>query len=140
MPVSGLGPYDDTNIFARLLRNEIPSRRVFEDEWAVAFHDIAPQAPVHILVVPRGRWVSLADFTAGASDAELCGFFRAVGLVARQLGLEQPGYRALANVGADGGQEVPHFHVHLFGGQALSGRMVSARDGAGQVVRQATDR
>ncbi len=128
MPVSGLGPYDDTNIFARLLRGEIPSRRVYEDSFAVAFHDIAPQAPVHVLVVPRGRWVSLADFTAGASDAEVAGFFRAVGTVARQLGLEGPGYRALANVGVQGGQEVPHFHVHLFGGQAFSGRMVTPRD------------
>ena len=125
MPVSGLGPYDDANIFARLLRGEIPSRRVHEDEWAVAFHDIAPQAPVHVLVIPRGRYVSLADFTATASDAEIAGFFRAVGTVARELGLEQPGYRVLANLGADGGQEVPHFHVHLFGGKAL-GRMVAA--------------
>ena len=123
MPVSGLGPYDDGNIFARLLRGEIPSRRVYEDEWAVAFHDIAPQAPVHVLVIPRNRHVSLADFTANAPDAEVAGFFRAVGMVARQFGLEQPGYRVLANVGDHGGQEVPHFHVHLFGGRSL-GRMV----------------
>jgi diadenosine tetraphosphate (Ap4A) HIT family hydrolase len=129
MPVSGLGPYDDSNIFARLLRDEIPSRRVYEDEWAVAFHDIAPQAPIHILVIPRGPYVSLADFTAQGSDAEIAGFFRAVGAVARQLGLEEPGYRALCNVGFHGGQEVPHFHVHLFGGQALSGRMVQKREG-----------
>ncbi len=129
MPVSGLGAYDDANIFARLLRGEIPSRRVYEDEWAVAFHDIAPQAAVHVLVVPRGRYVSLADFTRDATDAEVAGFFRAVGAAARQLGLEEAGYRALANMGFDGGQEVPHFHVHLFGGQALSGRMVTARDG-----------
>ncbi len=125
MPVSGLGPYDDANIFARLLRDEIPSRRVYEDEFAVAFHDIAPQAPVHVLVIPRGRYVALADFAAAASDAEIAGFFRAVGTVARQLGLEAPGYRVLANMGADGGQEVPHFHVHLFGGRTL-GRMIAA--------------
>ncbi len=128
MPISGLGPYDDSNIFARLLRGEIPSRRVYEDEWAVAFHDIAPQAPVHVLVIPRSSHVSLADFTLNASDAEVVGFFRAVGLVARQLSLEEPGYRAVANVGMHGGQEVPHFHVHLFGGQPLSGRMVNPRD------------
>lgn len=127
MPVSGLGPYDDANIFARLLRGEIPSRRVYEDEWAVAFHDIAPQAAVHVLVIPRGRYVSLADFTRDASDAEIAGFFRAVGKVARDLGLEEPGYRTLANMGQDGGQEVPHFHVHLFGGQPLSGRLVNPR-------------
>jgi histidine triad (HIT) family protein len=129
MPVSGLGPYDDANIFAKILRGEIPSRRVYEDEWAIAFHDIAPQAPVHVLVIPRGAHVSLADFSANASDAEIVGFFRAVGVVARELGLEQPGYRAVANVGAHGGQEVPHFHVHLFGGEALSGRMVNPRVG-----------
>jgi diadenosine tetraphosphate (Ap4A) HIT family hydrolase len=127
MPVSGLGAYDDANIFARILRGEIPSRRVYEDDWAVAFHDIAPQAPVHVLVIPRGRYVSLADFSRDASDAEVAGFFRAVGTVARMLGLEEPGYRALANIGAHGGQEVPHFHVHLFGGEALSQRMVAPR-------------
>ena len=129
MPVSGIGHYDDGNVFARLLRGEIPSRRVYEDAFAVAFHDITPQAPIHVLVVPRGRWVSLADFSAGASDAEVVGFFRAVGAVARQLGLEEPGYRALANVGGHGGQEVPHFHVHLFGGEPLSQRMVAPREG-----------
>ncbi len=128
MPVSGLGPYDDANIFARLLRGEIPSTRVYEDEWAIAFHDIAPQAPVHVLVIPRSAHVSLADFTLNASEAEVAGFFRAVGLVARQLGLEAPGYRAVANVGQHGGQEVPHFHVHLLAGHALSGRMANPRD------------
>jgi histidine triad (HIT) family protein len=123
MPVPGLGPYDDQNIFARILRGEIPSKTVFEDDWALAFHDIAPQAPVHVLVIPKGRHVSLADFTANASDAEIAGFFRAVGTVARHLELEAPGYRILANMGEHGGQEVPHFHVHLFGGRPL-GRMI----------------
>ena len=119
MPVKGLGSYDDGNVFAKILRGEIPSRRVFEDEWAVAFHDIAPQAPVHVLVIPKGRYVSLADFTVQASDAEIAGFFRAVGTVARQLELEAPGYRILANMGEHAGQEVPHLHVHLFGGKGL---------------------
>lgn len=119
MPVSGLGAYDDQNIFARVLRNEIPSRRVYEDEWAVAFHDISPQAPVHVLVVPRGRWVSFADFSANASEAEIAGFVRAIGAVTRQLELEAPGYRILSNMGGHGGQEVPHLHVHLFGGAPL---------------------
>ena len=127
MPVSGLAAYDDSNIFARILRDEIPSQRVYEDEWAIAFHDIAPQAAVHVLVIPRGPYVSLADFTRDASDAELLGFFRAVGAVARQLDLEADGYRMLANTGNFGGQEVPHFHVHLFGGEALSQRMVAPR-------------
>ena len=123
MPVSGLGPYDDANIFARILRGEIPNRTVYEDAHALAFHDIAPQAPVHVLVIQKGHYVSFADFSANATDAEIAGFIRAVGLVARQLGLEEPGYRLLANMGEDGGQEVPHFHVHLFAGRPL-GRML----------------
>jgi diadenosine tetraphosphate (Ap4A) HIT family hydrolase len=119
MPVKGLGPYDDQNVFAKILRGEIPSRRVYEDEWAIAFHDIAPQAPIHVLVIPRGAYVSLADFTLSATDSEIAGFFRAVGTVARQLELEAPGYRILANMGEQAGQEVPHLHVHLFGGRGL---------------------
>ena len=121
MPVNGLPPYDDTNIFARILRGEIPSKKVYEDEWALAFHDINPQAPVHVLVIPKGPYCSFADFSATASEAEIAGFTRAVGAVARQLGLEAPGYRMLANMGEHGGQEVPHFHVHLFGGRPLGG-------------------
>ncbi|MGH7211950.1 MAG: histidine triad nucleotide-binding protein [Acetobacteraceae bacterium] len=125
MPVSGLGPYDDQNIFAKILRGEIPSRRVFEDEWAIAFHDINPQAPVHVLVIPRGKYVSLADFATGAREAEIVGFWRAVAAVAKQLGLEAPGYRVLANMGPDSHQDVPHFHVHIFGGRALGPMLVS---------------
>jgi histidine triad (HIT) family protein len=125
MPPTGLPPYDESNIFARILRGEIPSRRVHEDEFAVAFHDINPQAPVHVLVIPRGAYVSLADFSASASEGEIAGFWRAVGRVAKELGLEARGYRALTNMGPEGGQEVPHFHVHLFGGRPL-GRMVPA--------------
>ena len=124
MPVKGLGAYDDQNVFARILRGEIPSRRVFEDEWAIAFHDIAPQAPIHVLVIPKGRYISLADFTTGAGDAEIAGFWRAVGAVARQLELETPGYRVLVNMGEHSGQEVPHLHAHVFGGKVL-GPMLS---------------
>ena len=112
-------PYDDQNIFAKILRGEIPNRTVFQDQWALAFHDINPQAPVHVLVIPSGAYVSWDDFSARASDAEIAGFVRAVGHVARELGLVQPGYRLLANIGRDGHQEVPHLHVHLFGGQPL---------------------
>lgn len=119
MPVSGLPPYDDGNIFARILRGEIPAKTVHEDAFALAFHDIAPQAPVHVLVIPKGRYVSVADFSMAASPEELAGFWRAVALVARQLGLEERGFRILTNMGEDGGQEVPHFHVHLFGGRRL---------------------
>ena len=115
--------YDDENIFAKILRGEIPCNKVFEDEHALAFHDINPQAPVHVLVIPKGAYVSNEDFTANASDTEIAGFMRAVGQVARELGLAEPGYRTLANHGTDSGQEVPHFHVHIFGGQNL-GRMI----------------
>jgi diadenosine tetraphosphate (Ap4A) HIT family hydrolase len=110
MPVKGLGDYDRQNVFAKILRGEIPCKTVFENQWALAFHDINPQAPTHVLVIPRGEYVSVADFTAKASDAEIAGFFRAVA--------------ELANMGEDSGQEVPHFHVHIFGGRPL-GPMLS---------------
>lgn len=119
MPVDALGAYDDNNVFARILRGELPCREVYADDWALAFHDIAPQAPVHVLVIPRGRWRSWADFSGQASEAEIVGFVRAVGHVARLLGLEDPGYRLLANAGMQAGQEVPHLHVHVFGGRGL---------------------
>ena len=119
MPIDATLPYDDANVFARILRGEIPATLVYEDEHAVAFRDIAPQAPTHILVIPRGAYVSWDDFSARGSDAEIAGFVRAVGTVARAAGLVEPGYRLLANAGAHGGQEVPHLHVHLFGGAPL---------------------
>lgn len=119
MPVDATLPYDDQNIFAKILRGEIPNRTVYEDEWALAFHDINPQAPIHILVIPKGAYVSWDDFSAQASAAEIAGFIRAVGHVAREAGLVAPGYRLLANAGIDSHQEVPHLHVHLFGGKAL---------------------
>jgi histidine triad (HIT) family protein len=119
VPVDATLPYDDQNIFAKILRGEITNRTVYEDEWALAFHDINPQAPIHILVIPKGAYVSWDDFSAKASDAEIAGFIRAVGHVAREQGLVAPGYRLLANAGIDSHQEVPHLHVHLFGGKAL---------------------
>ena len=119
MAVSGLGDYDRNNIFARILRGEIPARKVYEDDHALAFEDIAPKAPTHVLVIPKGEYVSFADFSARADDAEIAHFIRAVGAVARQLGLEDTGYRLLANMGPNGGQEVPHLHIHLFGGRPL---------------------
>ncbi|RXZ66614.1 histidine triad nucleotide-binding protein [Pelagerythrobacter rhizovicinus] len=124
MPIDATQPYDDDNIFAKILRGEIPSTKVYEDEWAYAFEDINPQAKVHTLVIPRGRYVSWDDFSAQASAEEIAGFVRAVGRIAREKGLVEPGYRLLANVGAHGGQEVPHLHVHLFGGEPL-GRMIA---------------
>lgn len=124
MPVDATVPYDSQNIFAKILRGEIPNRTVYEDEWALAFHDINPQAPVHILVIPKGAYVSWDDFSAHASDAEISGFVRAVGKVARDNDLVQPGYRLLANAGLDAHQEVPHLHVHLFGGRPLGPMLV----------------
>ena len=115
--------YDPQNIFAKILRGEIPCDRVHESDHALAFRDINPQAPTHVLVIPKGPYVSSDDFTANASDAELADFMRTVGAVARQLGLVAPGYRILANHGRDAHQEVPHFHVHIFGGGNL-GRMI----------------
>ena len=119
MPIDATQPYDDQNIFAKILRGEIPSKRVYEDDFAIAFHDINPQAPTHLLVIPRGAYVSWDDFSAHAPDAEIAGFIRAVGAVARAAGLVEPGYRLLANIGQDGHQEVPHLHVHVFGGRPL---------------------
>jgi len=119
MPIDATKPYDDQNIFAKILRDEIPSKRVYEDEFAIAFHDINPQAPTHILVIPRGAYVSWDDFSAKATEAEIAGFVRAVGAVARDAGLVAPGYRLLANTGLHSGQEVPHLHVHIFAGGPL---------------------
>ena len=119
MPIDATLPYDDGNIFARILRGEIPCRKVYEDEHALAFHDINPQAPVHILVIPKGAYVSWDDFSERGSAEEIAGFVRAVGKVARDMGLVKRGYRLLANIGRLAGQEVPHLHVHLFGGQPL---------------------
>jgi histidine triad (HIT) family protein len=119
MPIDATQPYDDQNVFAKILRGEIPCNTVYEDEWALAFHDIAPAAPVHVLVIPKGAYVSWDDFSARASADEIAGFVRAVGHVAREQGLVEPGYRLLANLGGHGGQEVPHLHVHLFGGAPL---------------------
>jgi histidine triad (HIT) family protein len=124
MPIDATAPYDDGNIFARILRGEIPCNSVYEDDHALAFHDINPQAPTHILVIPKGAYVSWDDFSAKAGEAEIAGFIRAVGHVAREAGLVTPGYRLLANIGGDGHQEVPHLHVHLFGGRPL-GPMLS---------------
>ena len=119
MAIDPTQPYDDANIFARILRGEIPATKVYEDEHALAFHDINPAAPVHILVIPKGRYVSWDDFSAHASSEEIAGFVRAVGKVARDCGLVETGYRLLANTGSNSGQEVPHVHVHIFGGRPL---------------------
>ena len=126
MPIDATQSYDDDNIFAKVLRGEIPSKAIYDDDWAYAFEDINPQAKTHWLVIPKGKYVSWDDFSARADDAEIAGFVRAVGTVARKAGFVEPGYRLLANVGAHGGQEVPHLHVHIFAGEPL-GPMIARR-------------
>jgi diadenosine tetraphosphate (Ap4A) HIT family hydrolase len=124
MGVDATQPYDDTNIFARLLRREIPSARVYEDEHTVVFRDIAPWAPTHLLAIPKGAYVSWDDFSERASDAEIAGFTRAIGKVARDAGLVAGGYRLIANVGFDSHAEVPHLHVHILAGRPLGPMLV----------------
>ena len=124
MPVDATLPYDPANIFARILRGEVPSRRVHETGHSLAFYDIAPWAPHHILVIPKGAYVSWDDFSARASNAEIVDYVRAIGHVARAAGLVEPGYRLLANTGAHAGQEVPHLHVHVFAGLPLGPMLV----------------
>ena len=119
MPIDPTQPYDESNIFARILRGELPCAKVYEDDHVLAFNDIRPLAQTHILVIPKGPYVSWDDFSERGSDEEIAAFVRAVGSIARDAGLVDSGYRLLANVGAHGGQEVPHLHVHIFGGQPL---------------------
>jgi len=119
MAVDATQPYDDGNIFARILRGELPSRKVYEDEHVLAFHDINPLAPTHILVIPKGPYVSWDDFSEKASDSEIAAFVRAAGRIAREAGLVEGGYRLLANSGANSGHEVPHLHLHIFAGRPL---------------------
>jgi diadenosine tetraphosphate (Ap4A) HIT family hydrolase len=119
-------PYDRNNVFARILRGELPCDKVYEDEHVLAFHDINPLAPTHILVIPKGEYVSLDDFSANASAAEHSAMFRALGQIAAERGVVETGHRIIANSGRDGHQEVPHFHIHLFGGRDLD-RMLLRR-------------
>jgi histidine triad (HIT) family protein len=119
MPIDATQPYDESNIFARILRGELPCDKVYEDEHALAFRDINPLAPTHILVIPKGSYVSWDDFSQNGSDEEIAAFVRAVGKIARDAGLVEDGYRLLANVGMNSGQEVPHLHAHIFAGRPL---------------------
>ena len=120
--------YDRNNVFARILRGEIPCRKVFEDEHVLAFNDINPQTPTHILVIPKGEYESLDDFAERASETEMAALLRATGCIAREAGVAASGYRILANHGANAHQEVPHFHIHIFGGRNL-GRMIGKTAG-----------
>lgn len=118
--------YDDNNVFAKILRGEIPCDKVYEDDHALAFRDIDPQSPTHVLIIPKGSYVSSQDFSSRAGDAEIVGFWRAVNKVATVVGAVDAGYRLLANHGDDAHQEVPHFHMHLFAGAKL-GPMIATR-------------
>lgn len=118
--------YDPANIFARILRGEIPCKALHDDAYALAFPDIHPQAPTHILVIPKGAYESLADFSSRASAAEIEGFWRAVAAVVKAAGVDGPGFRLITNNGAHAHQEVPHFHVHILGGRPLGPMVVKA--------------
>ena len=119
--------YDDNNIFAKILRGEIPCNKIYEDEFVLSFHDINPQKKIHALIIPKGRYVDLDDFSQNASVNEMVGLIKGINIVAKKLGIsadEGKGYRALSNISDHGGQEVPHLHFHLFGGEKV-GKMVS---------------
>jgi histidine triad (HIT) family protein len=119
MPIDHSLPYDETNIFARILRGELPAKKVFESDHALVIHDLNPLAAIHLLAMPKGAFVSMDDFTARGSAQEVAGLFSAVGEAARQVGANAQGYRILSNVGKRGGQEIAHLHVHILGGQPL---------------------
>ena len=119
--------YNDNNIFAKILRGEIPCEKIYEDEFVLSFHDINPQKKIHALVIPKGKYIDLDDFCRNASTNEMVGMFKGIEKVSKKLGISMDsgkGYRALSNIGVDGGQEVPHLHFHLFGGEKL-GKMVT---------------
>jgi len=118
--------YDDNNIFAKILRGEIPCKKIYEDDFVLSFYDISPQKKIHALVIPKGKYVDLDDFSQNASPEEMVGLLKGINAVAKKLGISADtgkGYRALANISEDGGQEVPHLHFHLFGGEKV-GKMV----------------
>ena len=118
--------YDENNIFAKILRDEIPCKKIYEDDFVLSFHDINPQRKVHALVIPKGQYIDLEDFSSNASPEEMVGLLKGINIVAKKLGISVgtgKGYRALTNISEDGGQEVPHLHFHLFGGERV-GKMV----------------
>jgi len=120
--------YDKNNIFAKILRGEIPCKKIYEDEYVLSFYDVNPQKKIHALVIPKGEYVNLDDFANNASEKEIAGLIKGIGTVAKKLGISEAakggGYRSLVNVGENGGQEVPHLHFHIFGGEKV-GKMVS---------------
>ncbi|MFP4313165.1 MAG: histidine triad nucleotide-binding protein [Alphaproteobacteria bacterium] len=119
-----MSDYDENNIFAKILRGDIPCDKVYEDEHVLAFNDISPQAPIHILVIPKGSYISIDDFGVRASTPEITAFYAAISKIAEEKGLKSDGFRCIANTGLNGGQEVPHFHMHILAGKRL-GPMLS---------------
>ena len=118
--------YDENNIFAKILRGEIPCKKIYEDEFILSFYDINPQKKIHVLVIPKGKYINLDDFSLKASSEEMVGLLKGISIVTKKLGISVntgKGYRVLANISEHGGQEVPHLHFHLFGGEKV-GRMV----------------
>ena len=119
--------YNKNNIFAKILREEIPCKKIYEDEYVLAFHDASPQKKIHALVIPKGEYISLDDFSSNASEKEIAGLIKGIGKVAKEIGVSDAvkggGYRSLVNIGENGGQEVPHLHFHIFGGEKV-GKMV----------------
>jgi diadenosine tetraphosphate (Ap4A) HIT family hydrolase len=120
--------YDTNNVFAKILRGDLPCKKVYENDHALAFHDINPLMPVHVLVIPKGEYVTLDEFTGKAAPEALAGFMHAVGETARLVGVTEDGYRIVANNGTNANQEVPHFHIHIFGGRQIRGRMIRSED------------
>ena len=119
--------YDDQNIFAKILRGEIPCKKIYEDKFVLSFHDVNPKKKIHVLVIPKGKYVDLDDFSKNATSDEIVGLIKGINIVAKKLGISidnGKGYRTLVNIGENGGQEVPHLHFHLFGGEKI-GKMVS---------------
>ena len=119
--------YDDQNIFAKILRGEIPCKKIYEDKFVLSFHDVNPKKKIHVLVIPKGKYVDLDDFSENATSDEIVGLIKGINIVAKKLGISidnGEGYRTLVNIGENGGQEVPHLHFHLFGGEKI-GKMVS---------------
>ena len=123
--------YDENNIFAKILRGEIPCKKIYEDNYVLAFYDVNPQKKIHALVIPKGKYINLDDFSLNASKEEMSGLIKGIGLVAKKIGVSDSvkggGYRSLVNVGENGGQEVPHLHFHIFGGEKI-GKMVLVKD------------
>ena len=128
--------YNDSNIFAKILRGEIPCDKIYEDDFILSFHDINPQKKIHALVIPKGNYVDLDDFSLNASSEEMVGLFKGINIVAKKLGISTEignGYRALVNISDDGGQEVPHLHFHLFGGEKV-GKMVEWQKKSKEII------